>query len=101
MKSYAAAVVIVLCCSSASAQNEVKAKVPPQTRALVAQPSSNGDGRFVFGQINDARADQYMLDTKTGRLWRVVLRADGKGDMLQVVPYGSDDGTSFVLAPAQ
>lgn len=28
-------------------------------------------GRFVFGQISEMRRDQYMLDTQTGRLWRI------------------------------
>lgn len=29
-------------------------------------------GRFVFGQINEARADQYLIDTQTGQMWRMV-----------------------------
>ena len=29
------------------------------------------NGRFVFGQISDSGKDQFMLDTNTGRLWRV------------------------------
>jgi hypothetical protein len=29
-------------------------------------------GRYVLGQISDARRDQYLLDTKTGRLWEVI-----------------------------
>lgn len=28
-------------------------------------------GRYVFGQISSMRADQYMLDTQTGRLWQI------------------------------
>lgn len=32
------------------------------------------NGRFVFGQINDARADQFLLDTATGQMWRMVLK---------------------------
>ena len=34
--------------------------------------SSEG-GRYVFGQISDMARDQFMLDTKTGRLWQVVV----------------------------
>ena len=29
------------------------------------------NGRFVFGQISDSGKDQFMLDSNTGRLWRV------------------------------
>lgn len=102
MRTYVAVSLIGFLCASAHAEGEVKAKLPPMTRALVApQSSSNGDGRFVFGQISDFRADQYMLDTKTGRLWKIVLRSDGRGDMLQLVPYGSDDGASMSVSPPQ
>lgn len=31
------------------------------------------NGRYVFGQISDFRADQFLLDTQTGRLWQIVL----------------------------
>lgn len=36
-------------------------------------------GRFVFGQISDARRDQFMVDTQTGRLWQVVC-VDSKAE---------------------
>lgn len=38
--------------------------------------SSNG-GRYVYGQISSMRADQYLLDTKTGRLWNMIADKDG------------------------
>ena len=41
---------------------------PPQNKVL-ASPN----GRYVFGQISDFRADQFLLDTKTGRLWQIVV----------------------------
>ena len=30
------------------------------------------NGRYVFAQISNMRRDQYLLDTQTGKLWRVV-----------------------------
>jgi hypothetical protein len=40
---------------------------------------SHPDGRFVFGQISDARRDQFMLDTATGRLWQITcMQVDEK-----------------------
>jgi hypothetical protein len=30
---------------------------------------SSSLGRYVFGQVSDFRADRFMLDTQTGRLW--------------------------------
>jgi hypothetical protein len=40
---------------------------------------SQPNGRFAFGQISDARRDQFMLDTATGRLWQVVCaKVDNK-----------------------
>jgi len=49
-------------------------------------------GRFVFGQISDSSKDQFMLDTHTGRLWRI-SETGRIGLFLQTVPYKASDGT--------
>ena len=49
------------------------------------------NGRFVFGQISDSGKDQFMLDTLTGRLWRIAERGD-IGLYLTRVPYRTQDG---------
>ena len=49
------------------------------------------NGRFVFGQISDSSKDQFMLDTQTGRLWRI-SETGRIGLFLQTVPYKSSDG---------
>jgi hypothetical protein len=82
----------------AQAADPVKV-IPPQQKTL-ASPG----GRYIFGQVSDFRSDQYMLDTQTGRLWRVVLRpakgadgsdAGGSFPVLDVVPYvGTDNKIS-------
>ncbi|MCK9488590.1 MAG: hypothetical protein M0Q42_04175 [Xanthomonadales bacterium] len=46
-----------------------------------------GEGRYVFGQVNEYNADQYMLDTQSGRLWRLVDTGDGGASVLEAVPY--------------
>jgi len=66
---------------------------------------SSSLGRYVYGQVSDFRADQFMLDTQTGKLWhRVCMPLPGSstpaselGDFcqngmtaLEPVPY--DDG---------
>lgn len=61
------------------AAETIKATTPPQ-KIL----TSDG-ARFVFGQVSDFRADQFMLDTKTGRAWRLVYE-DG-APVLQPVLY--------------
>jgi len=54
-------------------------------------PLSCPGGRFVFGQISDSSKDQYMLDTWTGRLWR--LSESGEvGKYLSPVPYELKSG---------
>jgi hypothetical protein len=35
-------------------------------------------GRFVFGQVSEYRRDQFLLDTRSGRLWRIVTTKVGK-----------------------
>ena len=47
---------------------------------------SSPSGRFVFGQVGPMRADQYMLDTETGRLWQIVVNSEG-AKSLEPVPY--------------
>ena len=58
-----------------------------------------GSGRYVFGQINEYNADQYMLDTATGRLWRLVDTVDGAGSVLELVPYALPDGRTQPTPP--
>jgi len=48
-------------------------------------------GRYVFGQISDSSKDQFMLDTLTGRLWRVAESGE-IGLFLRVVPYKTEKG---------
>jgi hypothetical protein len=60
-----------------------------------AQPQhkllSSPSGRFVFGQISDSGKDQFMLDTFTGRLWRIA-ETGRIGIFLKSVPYLTSKG---------
>ncbi len=47
----------------------------PQQKIL-----SSSSGRFIFGQISDSGKDKFMLDTFTGRLWRIAESGDDKAD---------------------
>lgn len=58
-----------------------------------------GEGRYVFGQINEYNADQYMLDTQTGRLWRLVDTVDGGSSVLEAVPYLLPSGGTQATPP--
>lgn len=47
---------------------------------------SSERGRYVLGQVSDSSDDIFMLDTETGRLWRI--SESGKvGIFLKTVPY--------------
>ena len=52
---------------------------------------STAGGRFVFGQISDSSKDKFMLDTVTGRLWRIAETGEA-GLFLRAVPYRTADG---------
>lgn len=52
---------------------------------------SSPGARFVFGQVSDSGKDQFMLDTATGRLWRI-SESGGVGIFLNPVPYRLKDG---------
>ena len=57
---------------------------------------SSTSGRFVFGQISDSSKDQFMLDTFTGRLWRIA-ESGAIGIFLRAVPYRNEEGECSVL----
>ena len=57
---------------------------------------SSSNGRFVFGQISNSGKDKFMLDTATGRLWRIG-ETGAVGLFLKSVPYRDDKGTCSML----
>jgi len=61
------------------------AQAESSTSAVEHRVLESRDGRFVFGQINSIRADQFMLDTKNGRLWKVF--DDKNADVLVPVSF--------------
>jgi hypothetical protein len=63
-----------------------QAQQEPQQKVL-----SSAQGRFVFGQISDSSKDQFMLDTFTGRLWRVAESGE-VGLFLRSVTYRTSEG---------
>jgi hypothetical protein len=62
-----------------------------QTEKPKQEVLSSQNGRFVFGQISDASKDQFMLDTATGRLWRIAETGE-IGMFLRAIPYRNDEG---------
>ncbi len=84
-------VAVLILCLNQIAQAEPVEVIPPQNKVL-----GSSNGRFVFGQISSMRRDQYMLDTKTGRLWQIVKSKDDS-IILQIVPYSHLDGTASIV----
>jgi hypothetical protein len=68
------------------------AQETPAGNKVLATPG----GRYVFGQVNDVRSDQFMLDTQTGRLWRIVEEKESGRLLLQIVRYRLLDGTMAI-----
>jgi hypothetical protein len=58
---------------------------------------SSENGRYVFGQISDHRADQYMLDSKTGKLWIVSIDSNTGSRYLVQVEYSSLDKNNKII----
>ena len=79
-------IIAFLTLSSLSARNAFaqQKSAPP----ILSAPG----GRFVLGQISEFQADQYLLDTQTGRLWRIIRDTD-KTETLQPVLFSAGDGT--------
>ena len=87
MKAIVVAVVIAgssFCTRHAPAQNNIPG-------GIIAPAG----GRFVFGQMSGSGADQYMLDTQTGRLWK--LQSPENSLALVPIPYRAADATRTAL----
>lgn len=54
--------------------------------SLEGPASCNAPGRYVLVQHPTIRADQYLLDTCTGRVWNKVTYTDVKADVWQPIP---------------
>ncbi len=52
---------------------------------------SSPGGKFVFGQASNSNKDLFMLDTTTGRLWKISERGD-IGIFLKNIPYCNTEG---------
>lgn len=63
--------------------------------AVVGVLSAPG-GRYVFGQVSMARADQYLLDTQSGRMWQIAKSKEGSMVLEPVLFVASDDGYSLL-----
>jgi hypothetical protein len=62
----------------------------------VIQCLTSVGGRFAFGQISDSSKDKFMLDTVTGRLWRISESGE-IGIFLSPVPYRTKGGKCTFL----
>ncbi len=66
-------------------------KQRPKQQVLISQ-----NGRFVFGQISDSSKDKFMLDTFTGRLWKI-SETGAIGLFLKSVSYRTKEGKLSLL----
>ncbi|HUT69496.1 MAG TPA: hypothetical protein VMW89_02365 [Desulfatiglandales bacterium] len=85
---------VLFSATSVYAQFGVMTQQPPKEAQKAVLSSMQG--RYVFGQISDSGQDQFMLDTATGRLWRLTKRSD-IGVCLSTVPYRSAEGECSAL----
>ena len=83
--------VVVFCLGIFGEANAQFGVSPTQVTMDKGKVLSSAGGRFVFGQISDSGKDQFMLDTLTGRLWRVGESSD-VGMHLKPIPYRKEDG---------
>jgi hypothetical protein len=63
----------------------------PQPEKPRQEILSSASGRFVFGQISDSSKDKFMLDTFSGRLWRIAETGEA-GMFLRAIPYRTEKG---------
>ena len=85
--------ILVFCLGIFGEANAQFGVSPTQVTMDKGKVLSAAGGRFVFGQISDSGKDQFMLDTLTGRLWRIGESSD-VGMHLRPIPYRMEDGKS-------
>jgi hypothetical protein len=83
--------VLIFCLGILGEANAQFGVSPTQVTMDKGKVLSAAGGRFVFGQISDSGKDQFMLDTVTGRLWRVGESSD-VGMHLRPIHYRMEDG---------
>lgn len=57
---------------------------------------SSVGGRYVFGQASRNFSDKYMLDTQSGRLWKLDVVAPTGAPVLIGIPYSLPDKLSDI-----
>ena len=76
--------------------------ISAQTAIAEEQPSvavlSSPAGRWVYGQVGPNRADQFLLDTQSGRMWRMVLAKESLM-LLEPVPFADQEGKAVSFTP--
>lgn len=65
---------------------------------LSAGVLSSGNGRYVLGQISEFRADRFLLDTETGRVWQIV-RTEDNNTVFSRVPFDDSFGIKYSYMP--
>lgn len=75
----------------ASLAQPIGMKQSPSAQKQKPNVLGTGGGRYLFGQISDSSKDQFMLDSLTGRLWRICESGE-VGPYLNPVPYRDRDG---------
>ncbi len=65
------------------------------------QPTQINNGRYVMYMHPTVRADQYILDTKTGKVWHLVQAKDGsiKWEQMAFECYNDDKTSGLYLNP--
>jgi hypothetical protein len=91
--------VLIVCLGILGEANAQFGVSPTQVTMDKGKVLSAAGGRFVFGQISDSGKDQFMLDTLTGRLWRVGESSDA-GMHLRPILYRREDGKYSSLPDA-
>jgi hypothetical protein len=83
--------VAVLLCIPVSVCAQPLGLMSSQPQKSQKEILSSPNGRYVFGQISESTKDQFMLDTASGRLWRIA-ESGAIGIYLKSVPYRDEQG---------
>lgn len=86
MRKLVGAVVVIAMVASATAQT-AKAPKPakPQTAAAAA-PAQSHVGKYQLFFSPHARADVYLVDTETGKIWKPITITNAKDTNLKSAP---------------
>ena len=66
---------------------------------IAEQQNTSNNGRYIIYQNSQFRGDQFLLDTKTGKVWQLVKGEEGGTLWQQMIFENLNDTNKYTYSP--